>query len=360
MTSSDHPAPRSQSGRAPGPVPDPRDGWHPDVLGEGWEALTLPLGPDVQGDGVATLVRRVRTSDDARGASPAAGPRRRAVLYVHGYVDYFHQPHLGDFWAGLGYDFYALDLRAHGRSLLPHQLPNFCTDLAVHAEELDLAAHMLREDGYDVVIGHGHSTGGLLLALWADARRDRARGPVVDALVLNSPWLELNRGWFDRHVTTRVVDVLGVAAPHVVVGQIDRSYGEHLHRSTGGAWDYDLAWKPLEGFGARAGWLRAIRRAHRRVHRGLAIDVPVLVCTSDATGPADRWHDALDRTDSVLSVDDIVRWAPNLGPDVTLAQVPGGIHDLALSALPARTAYFEAVSRWLAERLPVAGGAAHA
>ena len=53
-----------------------------DVLGEPWLARTIPLRPDrvTARTGippVATLVRR----DEP--------PRRRAVLYVHGFVDYF-------------------------------------------------------------------------------------------------------------------------------------------------------------------------------------------------------------------------------------------------------------------------------
>ena len=313
--------------------------WRPDVLGEPWQARTLDLRPDADGAAVATLVRR------------GAPRHRRAVLHVHGYVDYFFQTHLGDFWDDLGYDFYAVDLRAHGRSLLPHQLPNFVTDVALHAEELDRCVAELRSAGHDVVVVHGHSTGGLVAALWAHARRDR-HPPAADALVLNSPWLDLNRGWVDRVAKTWLVDVVaGRVAPRSVIGHIAPHYGRHLHSGSGGAWDYDLTWKPHEGFGVRAGWFRSVRRAHRAVGRGLAVDVPVLVCASDATGPHDRVHDALDRTDSVLAVEQIVDRAPRLGPDVTVVQVPGGVHDLALSPEPARTAYLECVRSWVEARL---------
>ena len=50
----------------------------PDVLGPGWTARTLPLRPDGgTPDPVATLVHREGTDS------------RRALLYVHGFVDYF-------------------------------------------------------------------------------------------------------------------------------------------------------------------------------------------------------------------------------------------------------------------------------
>ena len=90
----------------------------PDVLGPPYERRTIDLGSDDEGPVVATLVRRL--------AERRTG---RAVLYVHGFVDYFFQTHLADFFAERGWDFYALDLRKYGRSLLAHQTPNFCRDL---------------------------------------------------------------------------------------------------------------------------------------------------------------------------------------------------------------------------------------
>ncbi|GAA3180448.1 hypothetical protein GCM10020255_074200 [Rhodococcus baikonurensis] len=41
---------------------------------------------------------------------------RRAVLYVHGFTDYFFQKHLAEHFAEQGYAFFALDLRKCGRS----------------------------------------------------------------------------------------------------------------------------------------------------------------------------------------------------------------------------------------------------
>lgn len=80
------------------------------MLGPPYERQTINLGTDDEGPVVATLVRR-----------RAERPSGRAVLYVHGFVDYFFQTHLADFFAERGWDFYALDLRKYGRSLLPGQ-----------------------------------------------------------------------------------------------------------------------------------------------------------------------------------------------------------------------------------------------
>ena len=322
------------------PTPRPAGSWAPDTLGEGWEQRTLHLGTDDEGPVDVTLVRLTR------------GPRHdRAVLYVHGFVDYFFQTHVGEALADAGWDFYAVDLRRYGRSLRPGQTANLVDDLAVHAEDLDAAFAVVRDDehhGHVAVLGH--STGGLVAALWANARPGRA-----SALVLNSPWLELNDTAFVRTVGTQVLRVLAKVAPRAVVGHLAPHYGRALHASTGGEWDYDLAWKPVEGFPVRARWIASVRRAHARVARGLAVACPVLVLTSDATGDHTHDHPDVLTTDSVLSVEHTAALAPGLGPDVTYEQVPGGAHDLALSPEPARSRYLARVARWLDEVVPPRG-----
>ena len=72
-----------------------------------------------------------------------------------------------------------------------------------------------------------------------------------------------------------------------------------------------------------AGWLRAIRRGHLRVHKGLGLPVPVLVLSSDRSVHPSEWEPAVDESDIVLDVNLMARWAFKLGGHVMLAQVPG-------------------------------------
>lgn len=307
----------------------------PDVLGGDWVQRTLHLRPDDQGPAVATLVHR---------RDAGADRTRPAVLYVHGFVDYFFQTHVADALAARGYDLYAVDLRDYGRSIRPGREPNDTRSLATYAEELDAAVGLVRAE-HDQVVLLGHSTGGLIAALWAHHRRGRG---LVDAVVLNSPWLDLRGSVLERTALTwLLVHVVGVVAPRLVVSHLGPHYGQALHAGSGGEWTYDLAWKPHGGFPVRAGFVRAVRRGHAEVARGLSIDVPVLVLACDASGPDDRWHDGLLTTDSVLDPADMRRLAPRLGPDVTSVEVAGGAHDLALSPLPARTRYLDEVTGWL-------------
>ncbi|HLL68647.1 MAG TPA: alpha/beta hydrolase [Micromonosporaceae bacterium] len=306
-----------------------------DVLGPPYEQHTIDLGTDEEGPVTATLVRRRATT-----------PTRTAVLYVHGFVDYFFQTHLADFFTDAGVDFYALDLRKHGRSLAPHQTPNFCHDVREYYAELDEAARFIREeDGHDRLLVNGHSTGGLITALWA---HDRRTDSPADALFLNSPFLDLNAPWLLRRLGAPVTTGVGRYRPKARIPfSLNDVYGRSIHRNHGGDWDYDLEWKPLTGFPVRAGWLRAIRAAQRRVHAGLDIRVPILVAASTASYKRARWSDAARAADSVLDVDHMARWAPALGRCVTLVRIEGGLHDLTLSTDTARSQLFTEVGRWL-------------
>ncbi|MFC3298428.1 lysophospholipase L2 [Arthrobacter agilis] len=316
-----------------------QDAYGEDILGEGYGVRTLPLRPDVEGEVVATLVRR-----------RAPGGSRRAVLYVHGFVDYFFQTNLADAWLAAGYDFYALDLRKYGRSLREHQTPNYTESLEDYDEELDAAAKLIREDeDHDVLVVMGHSTGGLITSLWAHRRRGQG---VVDALALNSPWFDLNASLFQRTLGTAAVLRIGIVRPRRVVGKLGSAYGHFLHRETGGDWDYDLAWKPHGGYPVVAGWLAAVRRGHAELNRGLAIDCPVLVACSDATSNPVKEPGRISSTDVVLDVGHIAARAPRLGRLVTLVRIRGGIHDLALSPEPARSEFFAELERWREAYVP--------
>lgn len=317
-----------------------------DVLGPGWQQQTLALAPDGVGpmhartssaapDPVATLVHPAEV-----------GTRNRAVLYVHGFTDYFFQTHHADQWALHGYDFFAVDLRDYGRSIRPGRTPNWINDLAIYHEDLTAALAAVRSYCYEQVLIVAHSTGGLITPLYLDQHPYAA-----DALILNSPWLDLNASWFNRTVTTTALDGFASLVPRLRVSRLQEPYGHSLHVSTGGEWDFDLAWKPISKVPVYAAWLRAIRRGQHTIAHGLDLALPILECTSARSGsPLHPSKNELDGADCVLAVADMHARGRMLGPDVTVAPIEGGRHDLALSQLPARRRYHRAIFDWLQRR----------
>lgn len=313
-----------------------------DILGEPYRAETLILPDDSEGPVVATLVSR-----------PADAPSRRAVLYIPGFCDYFFQTHVAEFCNALGYDFYALDMRKYGRSLMPHQTPNFCRDLHEYYAELDEAYKLVSErDEHDTIVLIAHSTGGLIASLWAHDRHECGMD-VPAAFVLNSPWLDLQGSLILRTVGTRAIDEIGARRPYQVIPRgVSGVYVESLHRDRRGEWDFRLDWKPAESFPVRAGWLRAVRRGHRRMHRGLDVGAPVLVLASARTTFTEDWTDDVPTSDVVLDVEQIARWSHRLGTLVTIGRLDGARHDVFLSEKAVRDEAFTLTTRWLQAVVP--------
>ena len=308
--------------------------WIADTALAGFEARTLVFPPDAEGPVIATLVRR-----------RAAASAGRAVLYLHGFVDYFFQTHLAEAFNAHGYHFYALDLRKCGRSLRPGQTPNFCADLREYYAELDAAITLIfNEEDRPWLLLNGHSTGGLIAALYAHEGRWRER---IKALFLNSPFFAFHLPWH-QVAPARLLAGLGRWRPRLAAnGSVSPFYAHSLHRAYYGEWEFNLDWKPIEGFPAHAGWMRAVMRGQRRLQTGLAIACPVLIMHSARSVLLPRWDERLLRADAVLNVAHMRRYGPGLGPHVTLIAIEGGLHDLTLSAAPVRARVFEELFAWL-------------
>ena len=193
------------------------------------------------------------------------------VLYVHGWSDYFFQTELARFWTHLGARFHALDLRRYGRSLRPGQTPGYIESLDDYGVDIEAALAAMGQ-GRDAgtsrrLVLLGHSTGGLTLTLWSARNPGRAA-----ALVLNSPWLELQGSSVLRHISAPAVARIARFQPKAPLPNIDPGYyARTLSSASGGEWTYDATWRPTPSFPVRAGWLQAIMAGHARVARGLSI-----------------------------------------------------------------------------------------
>lgn len=317
--------------------------WQPDILGEGYVQQVIDLGadPDGEGDIAAVLVRRDRRATEAS---------HGAVLYVHGFSDYFFQTELADFFADRGLAFFALDLRKSGRSRRPGQTAHYVSDLARCDAELEAALDIVAGEhpGQPVVVV-AHSTGGLITPLWLDRRRQAGRIAPIAGLVLNSPWFDLQGRAVHRGPLTQALRVLGRAQPLRQLRLPTGVYGSTIHTSGTGEWSFDLELKPLEGFPVTVGWVNAVRRGHARLHRGLDIGVPSLVLRSDRTHFSTRYSDISDRADVVLDVRQIARWAGCLGGETTVVPIAGARHDVFLSRAEPRQQAYARLDRWLGE-----------
>ncbi|XPP27022.1 MAG: alpha/beta hydrolase [Leucobacter sp.] len=363
--------------------------WRPDILGDGFDCLDLDLGVDDEGPLVATLVRALPAP---RGIWRRWLGRARAledvdVLYVHGWSDYFFQRSLARFFTDRGARFFALDLRKYGRSLRPGQTPGYIEDLADYDPEIALALAAMghpiavsrvqsalagdADEGADEAVDGGgahpdpgsgraadpaaparglvllgHSTGGLILSLWCD----RHRG-VADALVLNSPWLELQLSGSIRRALAPMVSLRAKLNPYELAApQLDLGFYAQAQQQLADPADpmtINPEWRPERTMPIRTGWLRAVLAGHARVSSGIDVGVPACVLLSTRSQFGLSWNDEMLRSDTVLDVDQVARAALRLGPTVTVERIDGALHDVFLSAAPVRAEAYRRLDRWL-------------
>jgi alpha-beta hydrolase superfamily lysophospholipase len=313
--------------------------WQADVLGAGYQQQVLELGPDPDGEGEAAAVLVRRTPRETVGG---------VVLYVHGFADYFFQTELADFFAERGLAFYALDLRKSGRARRAEQTAHYVSDLALYDVELERALAVVTAEHPELpVVAVAHSTGGLVLPLWLDRRRARGEVAPVAALVLNSPWFDLQGTRVQRGPVTQALRVLARMRPMRTLPPLPTTYGESIHISGAGEWNFDLVWKPLAGFPVTVGWLNAIRRAHARLHRGLDVGVPSLILRAERTHFAKTYSAEDARADTVLDVRQIARWAGCLGGETTIVPIHDARHDVFLSLPEVRKQAYDRLDAWL-------------
>ncbi|MBQ4035235.1 MAG: alpha/beta hydrolase [Paludibacteraceae bacterium] len=316
--------------------------YQPDKYCNGYLSRTVEQPDDYDGRVVCTVVKK-----------PNLEGVKRAIVYVHGYNDYFFQTELGDSANAHGYNFYAVDLRKYGRSILPHQDAFFCKKISEYFADIDTTIAIARAEGNEQIVLMGHSTGGMTTPYYLKERGGKAH---VDALVLNSPFLDWNMSWFLENMLVPCVSFTGIFAKRLKIQgeeEVPRSYAQSLLKKYHGEWEYDTQLKMEKGHAKRAGWVRAINRGQKHARRGKDITCPILVMSSDTTiteGDG-HWDEVYHRADVVLDVNDIKRYSTRLGNKVTYVKIPGGKHDLILSQKDARDRTYQTVFKFLEMQL---------
>ncbi|NDW17564.1 alpha/beta hydrolase [Dysgonomonas sp. 216] len=304
-----------------------------DILRYGFEQYTINLKDDYEGHAVATLIRRNTSSYQGK-----------AILYIHGFNDYFFQQETAIAFNNKGYNFYALDLRKYGRSLLPHQKMNDIRNLRSYYEEIAKALDIIHSEDNKEVILFGHSTGGLILTLFAKEHPD---SPLFDGVMLNSPFFDFNK----KPIIKRLIPIfsaLGKLFPGIKInGGFSKEYGMNLHKEYSGEWNYNLEWKPNTAPRINLGWLRAIYRAQQLLQKQFTITHPVLILHSSQSTNNYTDKEQMQTMDSILNVRDIARMANKINGNVEVTAIEGGIHDLVLSKKNIREQVYDTIFTWL-------------
>ena len=296
--------------------------------------LQFQLTPDYEGEVEATFISANTNTH-----------KRPVILYIHGFIDYFFHPHVAAFLDENGYDFTALELRKYGHALLPHQHVNYCKSVEEYFEELDKSILKLREINDQEIILMGHSTGGLVSSLYMNKGNQRSQ---ISALVLNSPFLEVNMPTMVRNILKPLSKWGGGIDPYWKLnGMLPPIYAESIHKDYKGEWDFDTSLKPIEGLPVYFKWSRAIMEAQDELKSKSNIQIPILLMHSHDSYLPNKHEERVMNSDVVLNVQHIKSNGMKLGPNVTDLEIKNGIHDLFLSSQEVRGEALNKMLDWL-------------
>lgn len=304
-----------------------------DLLSCRFEERKIPLDNDYEGIAIATLIRHLPEKISGK-----------AILYIHGFNDYFFQKEMAYQLNRNGVNFYALDLRKYGRSYLPHQKFNDIRNLKAYFEEISKALAIIHSEGNSKITIMGHSTGGLIVTLFAKYYTDKK---LFDGIILNSPFFEFNVKPFQK-IMIPIASLLGKYMPRLKIsGGFSENYGKSIHRDFSGEWEYDLNLKPNMAPKVNLGWIRAIHKAHNEFKKNLHIKEPILILRSSrsVTDPDDIQQ--LQSMDAILDVKQIERISLNIQGDKESYAIEGGLHDLVLSKKDVREKVYQIIRDWM-------------
>lgn len=308
-----------------------------DVLGTGYESLEIVMPNDYEGKVICTLVRK-----------KAPQETHKAVLYVHGFVDYFFQTEMAERFNAQGFDFYALDLRKYGRSHLPHQRFYNVLNLSEYDADLDAAIKIIEDEGHSHILLSGHSTGGLTTTLYA---AHHPHHPSIQGLWLNSPFYDFNMRDFEKKYLVPKIAKLAEKFPNLQFpSRLNKYYVPSLHQIYHGEWVFNLEWKKPSMPLVSISFVNAIYQAQKEIHQGLTLNIPTLLMHSHQTTYPLRFNRAAQTSDVILNVKDMIKQAKKFTGDVEMCEIRDGLHDLVLSKRDVREKVYQSLFQWTANK----------
>lgn len=308
-----------------------------DVLGPDYQQLVLEFPDDYEGKVVATLVRKKNTQATTK-----------AILYIHGFIDYFFQTEMANQFNQQGFDFYALDLRKYGRSRLGHQQLYNVRDLSEYDAEINKALEIIQAEGHDAVLLSGHSTGGLICTLFAAHHPQHS---LIKGLWANSPFYDFNMSEFEKNKALPQLSKLGRLLPNLTIPSgLNKWYVPSLHCHYHGEWNFNLEWKQPSYKMVKLSFIRAIYEAQKEIHAGVTLTIPTIVMHSHQTTNPKKWGIEAQTSDVILNVNDIQKYAEKMIGDISIQTIENGLHDLVLSAPKVREQVYQHLFAWIKEK----------
>ncbi|CAE8598581.1 unnamed protein product [Polarella glacialis] len=256
----------------------------------------------------------------------------KCLLWFPGRNDTFMHPHVAPMLDACGLDLYVVEHRRLGRSQIGASKADFAltshvVDFKTFLEEQDagIGFALEGEKKYEKVALYARSTGGIEASLYVRSGKYKDR---IDALVLNSPFLDFGMGGANEMLCDAMDELMPIMSflkgkDAAAEADMPGTSGGTPKPSSYGASIYsqypscDLRCRNWITNRMTAGFVAASAQLHDELQKMEATAIPTLVCYSDG--------------DSCLDGKEVAQRAKFLSSDVTPFFLANGRHDLLLN-----------------------------
>ena len=263
-----------------------------------------------------------------------------ALIWIHGYNDYYYNLYIGEKFIKKGFDIYAVKLRRYQQN--NHNKIFYCDNLNEYIQDIDNIFPKILEKKYNKIILYGHSMGGLVSSIYC---KDGKYKDKITHLVLNSPFFDFKVSFFEKILLYYIIYYLGYFFPNLIIRSIDLNTENYLTKNIKKRFYINNKYKLDVLSPVYASWIKTIIDYQNRIkYKNLSLNIPILVlfCTkstiftnSDQTG------------DDTLEVDHIDKYSNNLGSNIKKYKFENAIHDIFSSSLNTINDAFEITLNWI-------------
>ncbi len=272
---------------------------------------------------------------------------KKAVLYIHGFNDYFFNKEFASRFLEQGYSFFAIDLHNYGKNINAETKRYYFTDVKEFYPEINKVIDIIKNLHHiENITLYGISQGGLIAALYEN---DNQR---VNQLILDSPFFDFNFNWFLETIALPVAAEVGKAFPDFKLASDEVNvFGKTLHKDFDGEWDINMDLKAIKtNAPIYLGWINAVYQAQKRLQNGLDIKVPSLILYSNKSTTEQSDKKYHHNTDIVLDVQDMERYSNMLSKNklnIHKTKINNAMHGILISPKPVRNQGYDKIFQWL-------------
>ena len=254
--------------------------------------------------------------------------KENALIWIHGYNDYYFHFHVGNELLKNGYDVYAITLRNFGKIAKDRRYIHYVKSWNSYFEDINNSLQWITKNKkHKKFVLYGHSTGGLISTIYMNEGKYKN---IFNGLILNSPFFDFYGSDLEEFMIKYIFYYIAYIFPTFVASSgSNKIYKVPFYKNMLKRYHFNQNYKLTYPSHVFVSYLQNAAYQQNRIQNNkINISKPILVLHSEKST---RWPECNDNTDCVLDVNEIKKYSKLIGNNVKLQSLNGAIHDVLLS-----------------------------